>query len=188
MKLKHVLTIAFLGIAVYVAFLLNNNIQDEIKLNKNKLSSIANIKAKLQVLASTQAIFNSKNSRYAGSWEEIKSFLKNDKLYFVDIKEKNVKDSLTGLDSLIIIRDTITSVSVRDSVLKDNKNDNLYIGKIDIIPGADTSFTLKTNSSKSKFEIIAIGKDVPKFEKSPNNFVPFKVGSLNISSTKGNWE
>lgn len=186
MKIKLAIAAVFTIIALILGYKLGASINNEIENQKNIKESVAKIQEKLLVLKNVQIGYQSKNKSYSNNWGGLKDFLNREKFYFIDTRD-TVYERKYLADSLVVIRDTIGSINVSDSLLPKAIDKKLYINTLEQIPGFKNNFTLQSNKSGTRFEIRAEGNGIPTISIPNGGKEPFKVGSLNKNTTKANW-
>ena len=190
-----VLAIASIG----MAYLIWNSIDSKIILTENVAIRDAATQERLTHISEAQIEYKKVKGAYAGSFDDLIYFLKNDSVIQVKM-EGEVPDSLIGKEALalemgIIKRDT-TKIPVQDILFLENFNS--IVDSIAYIPYAGgKQFTIAIGSiEKNKiklpvFEVKASYKDIYKGLKTDNEGYDMEkfhaVGSLEEAKTNGNW-
>ena len=190
MKLKHIITILFIPVVIFLSYLIYHSIDEKSRTIKDIETSENSIKEKLSFLKEVQLLHYNTKGEYASTWPEVTQFLKKDSVYIVEKKEE-VITLYYGADSISITYDTIGSVPVIDTLRASvEKTDQYHLDSIPLIPGRKDSFALKTGKVDGLpvFEI----KDIYPINERRTYGIPgydtLKMGSLKNVAIKGNWE
>lgn len=184
----------FLPLAVVTGFLAYRSIREPIEFDLEKNKRYAKVVQSLKDLRAAQLAFRSENNRYTANFDSLAQFVATGKFKVVKAVG-NVPDEMTELEALnqgIIKRDTIL-VSVKDSVF----GKGFSFETLRIVPFSENvpfkmeaGVIMKGSVTVPVFEISALNKDIfPGME--PRFFDPekgLKVGSMEESSSSGNWE
>jgi hypothetical protein len=193
MTLTKILSIVFLVTAIGLGYLLYKSVDDVMQQEKLIAATEARIIEKLQMLRDAQIAYLASNGQYAGSWDELKKFIQEGKIWIVQRTEKT-KLLEYGKEEITVTLDTLGSVMVMDSLFNERRYPNFNLDNMHIVPG----------SGGKQFEFFAdkverTQRQIPVFEiRDPNPINPkrrlnnkekaLRIGSRTDSSTSGNWE
>lgn len=186
---RFIITSSLLIIAIIIGTNLAINIyKNSTEVEKN-IEWSTKIKEKLHFLKNIQIAYHQKYGKYADDWLKLKSFIKSDKFYLTQQREKTITLSY-GADTTIIRIDTLNIVSVHDSLISRGKYPNLDINELSKIPNSELDFKLEAinNTNSDMFIIQDTDPKSPKIKIKELGNVPLQIGSLDIPTTKGNWE
>lgn len=188
-----ILSIVFLVIALGLGYLLYKSVDDVMQQEKVIAATEARIIEKLQMLREAQVAYLASNGQYAGSWDELKKFIQEGKIWIVQRTEKT-KLLEYGKEEITVSLDTLGSVMVMDSLFNERRYPNFNLENLHIVPG----------SGGKQFEFFAdkverTQRQIPVFEiRDPDPINPkrrlnnkekaLRIGSRTDSSTSGNWE
>jgi hypothetical protein len=193
MTLTRILSIVFLVTALGLGYLLYKSVDDVMQQEKLIAATEARIIEKLQMLRDAQVAYLASNGQYAGSWDELKKFIQEGKIWIVQRTEKT-KLLEYGKEEITVSLDTLGSVMVMDSLFNERRYPNFNLENLHIVPG----------SGGKQFEFFAdkverTQRQIPVFEiRDPDPINPkrrlnnkekaLRIGSRTDSSTSGNWE
>lgn len=193
MTLTRILSIVFLVTALGLGYLLYKSVDDVMQQEKVIAATEARIIEKLQMLREAQVAYLASNGQYAGSWDELKKFIQEGKIWIVQRTEKT-KLLEYGKEEITVSLDTLGSVMVMDSLFNERRYPNFNLENLHIVPG----------SGGKQFEFFAdkverTQRQIPVFEiRDPDPINPkrrlnnkekaLRIGSRTDSSTSGNWE
>lgn len=188
-----ILSIVFLVTALGLGYLLYKSVDDVMQQEKVIAATEARIIEKLQMLREAQVAYLASNGQYAGSWDELKKFIQEGKIWIVQRTEKT-KLLEYGKEEITVSLDTLGSVMVMDSLFNERRYPNFNLENLHIVPG----------SGGKQFEFFAdkverTQRQIPVFEiRDPDPINPkrrlnnkekaLRIGSRTDSSTSGNWE
>jgi hypothetical protein len=164
-------------------------------MEQRRIESIeARVIDKLKMLRNLQLGFYSVHGKYAGTWDELTNFIKNDR--FLNIQRTETVDSVDarGIEYIKTKIDTLGTVPVRDSLFPASRYPDFDPNTISTIPGSGgKKFELfggrvrRNNLEVDVFEIRDVAPVNPARRRN-NNERALKVGSREEASTAGNWE
>lgn len=186
-----------IGLVTYMNY---NSIDSKMVLTETVDIRRAEVKARLAQISEAQVEYKKIRGAYAGSFDDLIYFLKNDSVVQVKM-EGVVPDSLIGKEAIalemgIIKRDT-TKIPVREILFAENFDE--VVTNMPIIPFAGgKEFTIKATTIQKKdnkipvFEVKAELTDVYQGLKTDNEGYDMSlflaVGSLEEPTTNGNWK
>ena len=186
-------------VSIFIAYLIWDSIDSKIILTENVEIRNQAVQERLSQIGSAQIEYKKVKGQYAGSFDQLINFLKNDSIVLVKM-EGEVPDSLLGQEALalemgIIIRDT-TKIPVREQLFKENFES--IVDSITFIPYAGgKQFTItagaieKNKMNVAVFEVKAELTDVYKGLKTDNEGYDMSkfiaIGSMEEPTTNGNW-
>jgi hypothetical protein len=192
-----------LGLAILaglIAYMIWDSIDSKIVLTETVEIRRTEVKARLTQISDAQIEYKKVRGAYAGSFDALTDFLKNDSIIQVKM-EGEVPDSLLGKEALalemgIIKRDT-TKIPVREILFTDNFDE--IVANLAIIPNTDgKQFTIKAGAiEKHKnqvpvFEVNAAFTDIFMGLETDNEGYDMTklmaVGSMEEPKTNGNWK
>jgi hypothetical protein len=192
-----------LGLAIlacFIAYMIWDSIDSKIILTETVEIRRNEVKERLTQISDAQIEYKKIRGSYAGSFDDLTNFLKNDSVVQVKM-EGEVPDSLLGKEALalemgIIKRDT-TKIPVRNILFSDNFDE--VVANLAIIPFAEgKQFTIKAGAiEKNKnqipvFEVSAALKDIYQGLDTDNEGYDMSesmaVGSMDEPTTNGNWK
>jgi hypothetical protein len=161
MKKTNIITLTLSIIAFSLAIYLGNIIFQE----QNRFDLIAEseklIKENLIGLREAQILHKRKYGSYAESWQKLTDFISTDTLMIVDLSETIIPRTYQE-DSVIIVIDTVGSVSVSDSLFGHGKYQYLMTKNIKKVPLQTHSFIMEVhNDSTLKTSYLYIGEEQP---------------------------
>ena len=192
-----------LGLAIlagFIAYMIWDSIDSKIVLTETVKVRRNEVKERLTQISEAQIEYKKVRGAYAGSFDALTNFLKNDSIVQVKM-EGEVPDSLLGKEALalemgIIKRDT-TKIPVREILFTDNFDK--IVDNMSIIPFAEgKQFTIKAGAIEknknqvSVFEVSAALTDIYAGLETDNegyDMTEFMaVGSMEEPTTNGNWK
>lgn len=192
-----------LGLAIlagFIAYMIWDSIDSKIVLTETVKVRRNEVKERLTQISEAQIEYKKVRGAYAGSFDALTNFLKNDSIVQVKM-EGEVPDSLLGKEALalemgIIKRDT-TKIPVREILFTDNFDK--IVANMSIIPFAEgKQFTIKAGAIEknknqvSVFEVSAALTDIYAGLETDNegyDMTEFMaVGSMEEPTTNGNWK
>ena len=192
-----------LGLAIlagFIAYMIWDSIDSKIALTETVKVRRTEVKERLTQISEAQIEYKKVRGAYAGSFDALTNFLKNDSIVQVKM-EGEVPDSLLGKEALalemgIIKRDT-TKIPVREILFADNFDK--IVDNMAIIPFAEgKQFTIKAGAIEknknqvSVFEVSAALTDIYAGLETDNegyDMTQFMaVGSMEEPTTNGNWK
>ena len=193
MTLSRILSIVFLISAFALGYFLFKSVDDDMQKEKLIIATEVRIIEKLQMLRDAQVAYIASNGAYAGSWNDLKKFIQDGKIWLVQ-RTETTKLLEYGKEEISVQYDTLGSVNVIDSLFNERKYPNFNIENMHVVPG----------SGGKQFEFFAdkverTQRQIPVFEiRDPDPINPkrrlnnkekaLRVGSRTDSSTSGNWE
>lgn len=209
-KVQIILAVVFAGGAVVFSYFDYRVIQDEIEYNRKKEKINKHVIQRMKDIRKVQIAYEREKGKYAGSFDSLLHFLKNDEISLVK-RLGSLPDSLPtdemareagiiqempegltdeeAIEQGLIIRDTI-QVDVLNYVFDEedqkNRKTKLYVDSLPYVPFADHRFEMSAKTIESG------GVEQPVFlVVDPNPFDPkeqLRMGSLTEASTSGNWD
>lgn len=182
-----ILNLLLLGLIVYLANMLINDIKGPIKYEAERSKRYQEVKEKLIDLRKGQIMFKRKYERYSGDIDSLKSFLRDDSVLVVNqVGDPN--------DSTVVVKMVESWVHVSDSLFKNNPD---RINSIDEIPySGGQKFNVQAGEiTKNKVNVKVFEMSAPHgaMYKGLNSkyFDPEErilVGSMTDATTTGNFE
>ncbi len=186
-------------LAAFIAFMIWDSIDSKIVLTETVKMRRTEVKERLTQISDAQIEYKKVRGSYAGSFNDLTDFLKNDSVVQVKM-EGEVPDSLLGKEALalemgIIVRDT-TKIPVREQLFKENFAS--IVDSIQYIPfSGGKQFTIAAGAvEKNKiniavFEVKAAFTDIYNGLETDNEGYDMSkfmaVGSMEEPKTNGNW-
>lgn len=187
-------------LSVFVAYLIWNSIDSKIVLTENVEMRNKVVHERLEQIRDAQVEYKKIRGQYAGSFDQLIDFLKNDSVVLVKM-EGEVPDSLLGQEALalemgIIVRDT-TKIPVREQLFSENFES--IVDSMAFIPfSGGKQFTIaagaieKNKMKVAVFEVKASLTDVYKGLETDNEGYDMSefitIGSMEEPTTNGNWD
>ncbi|NQX99046.1 MAG: hypothetical protein HRT73_14395 [Flavobacteriales bacterium] len=195
----NIVKVALVGVIILFAYINYDSIDSKMILTETVELRNTAVQKRLTQISDAQVEYKKVRGTYAGSFNDLIDFLKNDSVVQVKM-EGEVPDSLLGQEALalelgIIRRDT-TKIPVKEILFTDNFNN--IVDSMPYIPFAEgKQFTIATSSiEKNKlkmpvFEVKANLKDIYLGLETDNEGYDMSkylaVGSLEDAKTNGNW-
>ncbi|MDN3669897.1 hypothetical protein QWY93_11230 [Echinicola jeungdonensis] len=195
MNLTRILSIVFLLAALAVGYLLYKGIDDAMQEEKRIARIEARVIEKLQMLREAQMAYIAENKEYAGSWQELKDFIKNGQIHIVQ-KTEETKLLDYGEEEITISYDTLGAVNVQDSLFNERKYPDFNLQTLNVVPGSGGKTfeffadKIERGSNNMVIDVFEIRDPAPvnPERRANNNEKALKVGSRTDASTSGNWE
>jgi hypothetical protein len=193
MTLNRILSIVFLIAALGLGYMLYRSVDDVMQEEKRIAATEARIIEKLQMLRDAQTAYIATKGEYAGSWNELKTFIEEGKIWLVQRKE-TTKLLEYGKEEIVVQLDTLGSVYVMDSLFNERRYPNFNIDNVQIVPGSGGKefefFADKVERNQRQIPVFEIRDPEPINPKrrANNKEKALRVGSRTDSSTSGNWE
>ena len=153
----------------------------------------ARIIEKLQMLRDAQIAYLASNGQYAGSWDELKKFIQDGKIWIVQ-RTETTKLLEYGKEEITVTLDTLGSVMVMDSLFNERRYPNFNLENLHIVPGSGGKqfefFADKVERTQRQIPVFEIRDPDPMNPKRRlnNKEKALRIGSRTDSSTSGNWE
>lgn len=191
--------VGLLALSILIGYLIWDSIDSKIVLTETVEARNKVVQAKLEQIRDAQVEYKKVRGEYAGSFDQLTDFLKNDSIPQVKM-EGEVPDSLLGKEALalemgIITRDT-TKIPVRNILF--TKNFQAIVDSMPYIPYTNGK-TFAINSGEIEkgkvkvkvFAVTAYLKDVYAGLKTDNEGYDMadslSIGSMEEPTTNGNW-
>ena len=193
MNLSKVLSLVFLLVAIGLGYYLYKGVDDVVEGEKRVALVEAAIIEKLQMLRDAELAFQASNGRYAGNWNELKTFIQSGKIWLVQRTEKT-KLLEYGKEETTVTFDTLGSVQVIDSLFNKRKFPDFNLDNLAVVPGSGGKqfefFADKVERNSYEVSVFEIRDPSPINPKRRlnNNEKALKVGSRTDASTEGNWK
>jgi len=193
MTLTRILSIVFLIAAIGLGYMLYRSVDDVMQEEKRIAATEARIIEKLQMLRDAQTAYIATKGEYAGSWNDLRSFIEEGKIWLVQRKE-TTKLLEYGKEEIVVQLDTLGSVNVMDSLFNERRYPNFNIDNVQIVPGSGGKefefFADKVERNQRQIPVFEIRDPDPINPKrrQNNKEKALRVGSRTDSSTSGNWE
>ncbi len=177
--MKYVIRIVLVAVIALLAYLTYNSIAQPVKYAKEVILKEQAVVDQLKIIREAQLAYKEVNGNFTASWDTLVNFMQNGEL-------KVVSAFGDQDDSTTVFRQSISFVSVRDSLFADVDIDNIRY-----VPGKDTlQFTMDAG------EIEQNGVMVPVFQVTdPEPYSrervkeknPLRVGDMTLADYSGNW-
>ncbi|EMS33506.1 hypothetical protein C943_04384 [Mariniradius saccharolyticus AK6] len=193
MTLTRILSIVFLVSALGLGYLLYKSVDDVMQQEKLIAATEARIIEKLQMLRDAQIAYLASNGQYAGSWDELKKFIQDGKIWIVQ-RTETTKLLEYGKEEITVTLDTLGSVMVMDSLFNERRYPNFNLENLHIVPGSGGKqfefFADKVERTQRQIPVFEIRDPDPMNPKRRlnNKEKALRIGSRTDSSTSGNWE
>lgn len=193
MNLTKVLSFVFLLAALGLGYLLWKGVDDVVENEKKIALTEAAIIEKLQMLRDAELAYQAANGKYAGSWDSLKQFIQEGKIWLVQ-RTETTKLLEYGKEETTVTFDTLGSVNVIDSLFNDRKYPNFNLEALAVVPGSGGKrfefFADKIERNSYEIAVFEIRDPAPinPERKLNNNEKALKVGSRTDASTEGNWK
>ena len=195
--LKFGSAVAFFGLAIFIGIKAYDSLANDIKFKETYESRREVIREKLMLIKDLQVEYLSSNKVYAGSWDTLVDFAKNDSVQIIRyLVDKNDTAAVnTALRNGKPLKDT-AYVPVDVKVFGEGHSVNL--DSIAYVPFTKKQFGLKAKSAKNANDRDMFFLEVKTKNKTyvdmldiyPENFDEesiTKIGSLTEPTTDGNW-
>jgi hypothetical protein len=193
MTLTRILSIVFLVSALGLGYLLYKSVDDVMQQEKLIAATEARIIEKLQMLRDAQIAYLASNGQYAGSWDELRKFIQDGKIWIVQ-RTETTKLLEYGKEEITVTLDTLGSVMVMDSLFNERRYPNFNLENLHIVPGSGGKqfefFADKVERTQRQIPVFEIRDPDPMNPKRRlnNKEKALRIGSRTDSSTSGNWE
>lgn len=193
MNLNKILSIVFLLVALGLGYLLYQSVDSVMEEEKIIAGTEARIIEKLQMLRDAQIAYQGSHGEYAGSWNDLRSFIQNGDIYIIQ-RTETTKLLDYGKEETTVAYDTLGAVPVMDSLFNETKYPNFNLEALAVVPGVEGKqfefFADKVERSGRNIGVFEIRDPAPINPKRRmnNNEKALKVGSRTDASTSGNWE
>ena len=207
--MKIIIQIVLWVVIIFMGWKLYNSVIGPVEFNKVKVERYKKVISKLKDIKDAQLAYQEITGSFSGNFDSLVRFIDTAEFAITERRDSSyadvVKNKAYGLDEGyyidVIVTDTLSFASVKDSLFKDNRYKTMMT-----VPDTDATFELKAgkldkNGIKySVFEakvaktVILEGenKDLILQELSINsvdgvNGPYIKLGSMNEINTSGNW-
>jgi hypothetical protein len=193
MTVTRILSVVFLLAALGLGFMLYRSVDDVMQEEKRIAAIESRIIEKLQMLRDAQIAYIASEGEYAGSWDELREFIAEGKIWIVQ-RTETTRLLEYGKEETEVSIDTLGSVPVIDSLFNERRYPNFNLETLNIVPGpAGNSFEFfadKIERSQREIGVFEIRDPAPinPRRRANNNEKALRVGSRTDSSTSGNWE
>ncbi len=193
MNLPKILAFVFFVIAIGLGFLLYKSVDDVVEQEKRIALIEAATIEKLQMLRDANLAYQASNGIYASSWNDLKNFIQNGKIWIVQ-RTETTKLLEYGKEEITVKFDTLGSVAVLDSLFNERKYPEFNLETMAIVPGSGGKqfefFADKIERNNYQVNVFEIRDPAPinPARKLNNNEKALKVGSRTDASTEGNWK
>ncbi|MFZ4400437.1 MAG: hypothetical protein ACOYO1_10415 [Bacteroidales bacterium] len=205
MKKNNSMLIGFISLAVIFTYFVYLRIMNPVNFYEEVKRREAIIIDKLRDIRTMEIAYKSVFGKYTGSFDTLADFIQNGKINKIK-RTANFPDSLTEEEALklkLINHDTV-SVNAYNELFADKKEVNLTTLKY--IPNTLREFKIQANiisKNAIQFSVFEVTADYNFYlenmdmyqvnslinkAKNLNRFPGLKLGSLEESSTNGNWE
>ena len=193
MNLNKILSVVFLVISLFLGYLLYDSVDSVVEEEKRIARIEARVVEKLQMLREAQIAYQGTNGEYAGSWNDLKDFIEDGRIFIVQ-RTETTKLGDYGAEEVTVTLDTLGSVNVMDSLFNERKYPDFNLETLAIVPGSEGQqfefFSDKIERSNRQISVFEIRDPDPvnPNRRRNNNERALKVGSRTDASTSGNWE
>ncbi|MBW8051561.1 MAG: hypothetical protein FVQ77_14725 [Cytophagales bacterium] len=148
---------------------------------------------KLKLIRDAQIAYMSVNGEYAERWDKLIDFVKNGNFYITERKERIITFTY-GADSIVVEKDTLAVVPVRDSLFSKEKYPDFDPVTLLLIPESSGKkfdiFADRISKSGVLVEVFEVRDSDPVNPKRRRNNSEnaLKIGSMTDVTTSGNWE
>ena len=193
MSLTKILTVAFLVIAVGIAYYLYDRIKFSIEEDERIAQIERQVIEKLQFIRDAEIIYKDANGQYTSDWNKLKSFIDTGTVYITQRRE--ITQLLEyGAEETTIEIDTLDSVPVKDSLFSNPRYQKFDLNELSAVPVTNAKFELfadkidRNNVQVSVFEVKDSSPVNPARRGEESITGPLRVGSRTEVTTSGNWE
>lgn len=194
MNLTRILSLVFFAVAVVLGYLLWKGVNDVVEEEKRIALLEAATIQKLEMLRDAQLAYQASNGKYASTWDSLKMFIENGKIYLVQ-RTETTRLLDYGAEETTVTYDTLGSVGVMDSLFNERKFPDFNLDLLPVVPGTGGKqfefFADKVEKTGgylvNVFEIRDPAPVNPK-RRLNNNEKALRVGSRTDASTEGNWK
>ena len=193
MNLNKILSVVFLVISLFLGYLLYDSVDSVVEEEKRIARIEARVVEKLQMLREAQIAYQGTNGEYAGSWNDLKNFIEDGRIFIVQRTETTELGDY-GAEEVTVTLDTLGSVNVMDSLFNERKYPDFNLETLAVVPGSEGQqfefFADKIERSNRQISVFEIRDPDPvnPNRRRNNNERALKVGSRTDASTSGNWE
>src|SRR5690554_6828608 len=193
MNLNKILSIVFLLVALGLGYMLYESVDSVMEEEKRIARTEARIIEKLRMLREAQIAYQGTNGEYAGSWNDLKNFIEDGRIFIVQRTETTELGDY-GAEEVTVTLDTLGSVNVMDSLFNERKYPDFNLETLAVVPGSEGQqfefFADKIERSNRQISVFEIRDPDPvnPNRRRNNNERALKVGSRTDASTSGNWE
>lgn len=171
-----------------LAFLANDIYQENARIQRIKGVDAKVIKQLLRIKVAQESYVSVKNE-FCNSWETMEEFITTEN--FVRVQKKEIITTVDGKDQVDIQIDTLAVISVFDSLQSELALTSIdQVSSLWKVPVSDTIFTIRADRLGNGQPICEVRDPMPlnPKRKLDKGLSPLKIGSLEISTLKGNWE
>jgi len=190
MKILKSIFFSVLGISAVLlfVFLANDIYQENARIQRIKGVDAKVINQLNKIMLAQESYISIKNE-FCGSWDDLETFIKEEN--FVTVQRQEVIETVNGEDHVKVLIDTLSTMSVFDSLKSElnliSKSKISYLWRV---PVSDTVFTLTADRLGNGQPICEVRDPYPLNPKrqKEGSLSALQIGSLEISTLKGNWE
>ena len=193
MNLTKILTVAFLVIAVGIAYYLYDRVKFSIEEEERIAQIERQVIEKLRFIRDAEIIYKDANGQFTSDWNKLKSFIDTGTVYITQRRETTTLLEY-GAEETTIEIDTLASVSVKDSLFNNPNYQKFDINELSAVPVTNAKFELfadkidRNNVQVSVFEVKDSSPVNPARRGEESVAGPLRVGSRTEVTTSGNWE
>lgn len=193
MNLTKILTIAFLVIAVGIAYFLYDRIKFSIEEDARIVQIERQVIEKLQFIREAEILYKDANGQYTSDWNKLRSFIDTGTVYITQRREITTLLEY-GAEETTIEIDTLASIPVKDSLFSNPNYQKFDLNNISQVPETNAKFELfadkidRNNVQVSVFEVKDPAPVNPARRGEESIKGPLRVGSRTEVTTSGNWE
>jgi len=200
MKKTQIFTLLTYPLVLGLAWILYNGVKANIDEAENIKKTEITVVEKLKMIREAQKQYLAANAKYAKTWDELKAYIKDGKVFLVEKHEKIMQraasESYKG-DSILVTYDTIGVENALDHIFPKDKFPNFDYTKINQHPVfPDKEFTIFADTVRKSNVIVHVTEVVDPFpidktrkESNDNRKRRFlRFGSKEETSLTGNWE
>ncbi|UZD22831.1 hypothetical protein PBT90_05290 [Algoriphagus halophytocola] len=193
MNLSKVLSLVFFAVAIGLGYLLYKGVDDVVEKEKRIALVEAAIIEKLQMIRNAELAYQAANGKYAGSWDSLRNFISNGKIWLVQ-RTETTKLLEYGKEETTVTFDTLGSVPVMDSLFNERKYPDFKLESLAIVPGSGGKqfefFADKIERNSYEINVFEVRDPDPinPERRLNNNEKALRVGSRTDASTEGNWK
>src|SRR5690606_11164254 len=136
MNLNKILSVVFLVISLFLGYLLYDSVDSVVEEEKRIARIEARVVEKLQMLREAQIAYQGTNGEYAGSWNDLKDFIEDGRIFIVQ-RTETTKLGDYGSEEVTVTLDTLGSVNVMDSLFNERKYPDFNLETLAIVPGSE---------------------------------------------------
>lgn len=193
MNLSKVLSLVFFVVAIGLGYLLWKGVDDVVEKEKRIALVEAAIIEKLQMIRDAELAYQAANGKYAGSWDSLRNFISNGKIWLVQ-RTETTKLLEYGKEETTVTFDTLGSVPVMDSLFNERKYPDFKLESLATVPGSGGKqfefFADKIERNSYEINVFEVRDPAPinPERRLNNNEKALRVGSRTDASTEGNWK